>query len=76
MQLTVIDGGLSPQHEIRPEPASVISERTGGYASLLDSAKYPLTAECAGCGQPIRCATSMLADWQHEPVVPAPRSLP
>lgn len=64
MPLTLIQGGGDHAAEIRPDPATVRSERTGQPASVLDGAAYPLTATCAACAAPIRLA-HLFADWQH-----------
>jgi hypothetical protein len=72
--LTVIDGW---NHEARPDPTTIRSEPTGEPASLLSApgGSYPLAAECARCGRPIRLGSrSLLADWEHaEPGPPSPR---
>jgi hypothetical protein len=62
--LVAINGG---QHDdTRPNPDTVISERTKERASLLDPIGFPLLAYCAVCGLPIRIANSYSADWEHQ----------
>ena len=62
MSLTSIDGGAHA--DVRPEPSTAISERTGRHASILDVSAYPLTAECAVCERPVR-NPHYYGDWTH-----------
>jgi len=57
----VVSGG----HAIVPEPGTVIRESDGRPGSLLRVFDYPVHAVCITCGQAVRTARMLLAEWEH-----------
>jgi len=62
----------SEDHDIVPRPGtaySVSGGNTGLPANLRNSGHYPAEAQCAGCGEMIRCEqwlpVSADGDWYH-----------
>jgi hypothetical protein len=62
--LAVLEGG-EHRGEIRPNPDTIVSERSGRPVKLAHSAvTWPLLADCATCGERIRLDRPY-GDWQH-----------
>lgn len=62
--LAALEGG---QHrgETRPNPDTIVSERSGRPVKLARSAvTWPLLADCATCGERVRLDRPY-GDWQH-----------
>jgi ABC-type Fe2+-enterobactin transport system substrate-binding protein len=52
-------------HDITPQPGTVVREADGQPGNLLAVFDYPVRAVCITCGQQVRIERKFLSEWEH-----------